>query len=155
MIRAQEKKNSQYFPLFFPLYRFAHKYNRIFEAFHSSLEETDTEDSTSTLSEFGSLNVEFGTMDLDFDNSDKEVSDHAHIVDEIDSHTWDEIETESDAEFLADHGLIEDVISTSEVKAINPIDRYRHFIMDEIIHVMVRGTNRYAQQYLKSHTIST
>lgn len=118
-----------------------------------SFEETDTEDSTSSLSELGSLNDELDTMNLDFDNSDEEVSDHEDD-DEMDSHTWDEIEPESDAEFLEDHGLIEDVISTSEDKTINPIDCYRHFITDEIIDLMIRETNRYAQQYLQSHAIS-
>ena len=115
--------------------------------------KTDTEDSASSLGELASLNDELDTMNLDFDNSDENVSDHEDD-NEMNSHTWDEIEPESDAEFLEDHGLIEDVISTSEDNTINPIDCYRHFITDEIIDLMVRKTNRYAQQYLRSHAIS-
>ncbi len=37
---------------------------------------------------------------------------------------------------------------------VNPIDCYRHFITDEIIDLMVRETNRYAEQYLEVHEIS-
>ena len=37
---------------------------------------------------------------------------------------------------------------------ILPIDCYRHFITDEIIDLMVRETNRYAEQYLETHEIS-
>ncbi len=118
-----------------------------------SIEETDTEDTASSLSGLSSLNDELNTMRLDFDNSDEEVTDDKDD-DEMDSHTWNEIEPESDAEFLENHGLIEDVISTSKDNTINPIDCYRHFIMDEIIDLMVRETNRYAQQYFQNHTIS-
>jgi hypothetical protein len=120
-----------------------------------SFEEIDTEGSASSFSEVSSLNDEFDTMDLDFQNSDADVTDDEDD-DEMDSHTWNEIEPESDAEFLEDHGLIEDIraTSTSEDNTINPIDCYRHFITDEIIDLMVRETNRYAQQYLESHTIS-
>jgi hypothetical protein len=118
-----------------------------------SFEEIDTESSASSFSEVSSLNDEFDTMHLDFGSSDEEVTDDEDD-DEINSHTWNEIEPESDAEFLEDHGLIEDVISTSEDNTINPIDCYGHFITDKIIDLMVRETNRYAQQYLQSHAIS-
>ena len=37
---------------------------------------------------------------------------------------------------------------TSEDGTINPIDCYRHFITDEVINLMVRETNRYAEQYI-------
>ena len=57
-----------------------------------------------------------------------------------------EIKSESDQEFLEDHGLVEEVTSTSEDNTIDPIDCYRHFITDEIISLMVRETNRYAEQ---------
>ena len=73
---------------------------------------------------------------------------------DMDSHTWNEIEPESDAEFLEDHGLIEEVTSISEDNTINPIDCYRHFIKDEIIDLIGRETNLYAQQYLQSHEVS-
>jgi hypothetical protein len=120
-----------------------------------SFEEIDTESSASSFSEVSSLNDEFDAMDLDFQNSDEDVTDDEDD-DEMDSPTWNEIEPESDAEFLEDYGLIEDVrvTSTSEDNTINPIDCYRHFITDEFIDVMVRETNRYAQQYMESHAIS-
>jgi hypothetical protein len=72
-------------------------------------------------------------MQLEPGSSDEEVTD-----DDVDSHAWNEIESESDAEFLEDHRLIEEVTSISEE---NTIDCYRHFITDEIIDLMVRETN--------------
>jgi hypothetical protein len=59
-----------------------------------------------------------------------------------------------DAEFLEDHGLVEEVTPASEDNTIDPIDCYRHFITDEIIGLMIRETNRYAEQYLQAHEIS-
>ncbi len=114
-----------------------------------SFEEIDTEDSASSLSEVSSLNDDFDTMHLESDSSHEEVTD-----DDVDFHTWNEIEPEFDAEFLEDHWLIEEVTSISEDNTINPIDCYRHFITDEIIDLMVRETNRYAQQYLQNHETS-
>ncbi|CAM4787189.1 unnamed protein product [Rotaria magnacalcarata] len=55
-------------------------------------------------------------------NSDEEVTD-----DEVNSNVWSEIESESDGEFLEDHGIVEQVTPTSEDDTINPIDCYRHF----------------------------
>ena len=153
MSREKEGNFQLFSPLFFSLYRFVYKYDRNFEIVHMSFEETDTEDSASSLSEVSSLNDDLDTMHLESDNSDEEVTDHEDD-DEMDSHIWNEIEPESDAEFLEDHGLIEEVTSTSEDNTINPIDCYRHFITDEIIDLMVRETNRYAQQYLQTHEIS-
>ncbi|CAF1127755.1 unnamed protein product [Rotaria sordida] len=74
-----------------------------------SFEEIDTEDSASSLSEVSSLDDEFDTMHLDSDSSE-EVTDYDDDDDDddVDSHTWSEIELEYDAEFLEDHGLIED-----------------------------------------------
>jgi hypothetical protein len=60
------------------------------------------------------------------------------IVDGVDSNVWNEIKSESDEEFMEDHGLVEEVTSTSEDNTIDPIDCYRHFITDEIISLMVR-----------------
>ncbi|CAF1602551.1 unnamed protein product [Adineta ricciae] len=119
----------------------------------NKFDETDTEDSTSSLIELGSLNDELDTMNLDFDNSDEEVSDHEG--DKIVSHTCDGIKPKSNAEFLEEHELNEDVISTLEDKAVNPIDCYRHFITDEIIDLMVRETNLYAQYTINASTIKT
>ncbi|CAF1290944.1 unnamed protein product [Rotaria sordida] len=48
-------------------------------------------------------------MHLESASSDEEVTD-----DEVDSNVWSEIESESDGEFLEDHGIIEQVTLTSE-----------------------------------------
>jgi hypothetical protein len=114
-----------------------------------SFEEMDTEDSASSLGEVSFLDDDFDAMYLESDDSNEKGTD-----DDMDSHTWDEIEPESDAEFLEDYGLIEEVTSISGDNTINPIDCYRHFITDEIIDLIVRETNRYAQQYLQNHEIS-
>ena len=45
---------------------------------------------------------------------------------------------------------MEEVPANSEDSAINPIDYYRHFLTDEIISLMVRETNRYAEQHLQT-----
>ncbi len=73
-----------------------------------SSEETDTKSNGSSFSDVGSLIDEFDTVDLDSQNSDGDVTND-EIDDEMDSPAWNEIEPESDAEFLEDHGLIEDV----------------------------------------------
>lgn len=114
-----------------------------------SSEETDTEDSGSPLSEVSSLGDDFDKMGLGSGSSDEEAIDE-----EVDSETWNEVESDSDAEFLEDHGLVEEVTSASEDSSITPIDCYRHFITDEVIDLMVHETNRYAEQYLRSHQIS-
>jgi hypothetical protein len=111
-----------------------------------SFEEIDTEESASSLSEMSSLNDDFDRMHLESDSSDEESTDG-----QLDSHAWNEIASESDAEFMEDHGLVEEVTSVSKD---NTIDCYRHFITDEIIGLMVRETNRYAEQYLQAHEIS-
>ena len=67
---------------------------------------------------------------------------------------WSEIQPESDAEFMEDYGLVQEVTSASKDNTILLIDCYRHFITDEIIDLMVRETNRYAEQYLQTHDIS-
>ena len=56
---------------------------------------------------------------------------------------------------MEDHGLVEEVTSTSEDNTIEYIDCYRHFITDEIIGLMVHETNQYAEQYLRTHVISS
>ncbi len=114
-----------------------------------SFEETDTEESGSSLSELSFLDDDLDRMNLESGSSDEEMSD-----DEVGSNVWNEIESESDAELMEDHGLVEEVTSASEGNIINPIDCYRHFITDEIIDLMVRETNRYAEQYLQAHEIS-
>ena len=93
-----------------------------------SFEKMDKKDSASTLSEVSSLNDDFDAMYLESDDSNEEGTD-----DDMDSHTWNEIEPESNAKFMEDHGLIEEVTSAWEDNTVNPIDCYRHFIIDEII----------------------
>ena len=56
---------------------------------------------------------------------------------------------------MEEHGLDENVTSLTEDNTINPIDCYRHFITDEIIDLMVRETNRYAQQYFQTHELTS
>jgi hypothetical protein len=111
-----------------------------------SSEETSTEDSIDSLSEVSSLNDDFVRVHIESTSSDEEITD-----DEVDSNVWREIESESDGEFLEDHGIVQHVTSASEDGTINPIDCYRHFITDEVISLMVRETNRYAEQYLLKH----
>jgi len=114
-----------------------------------SFEESETEESTSSFSEVSSLDDDFVRMDLESENSDDEDAD-----DELDSPVWSEIQPESDAEFMEDYGLVQEVTSASRDNTILPIDCYRHFITDEIIDLMLRETNRYAEQYLQTHDIS-
>jgi hypothetical protein len=84
-----------------------------------SFEETDTEESGSSLSQLSFLDDDLDRMYLKSGSSDEEMSD-----DEVGSNVWNEIESESDAEFMGDHGLVEEVTSASEDNIINPIDCY-------------------------------
>ena len=113
-----------------------------------SSEEIDTQESTSSLSEVSSLDDDLDNMHLESGSSVEEMSD-----DEMDSNSWNEIESESDEEFMEDQGLVEEVTSASEDNTVHPIDYYRHFITDEIIDLMVRETNRYAEQFFKPITL--
>ena len=115
-----------------------------------SLEEIDTEESTSSLSEVSSLDDDLDSMRLESGSSVEEMSD-----DEMNSNSWNEIKSESDAEFMEEHGLDENVTSLTEDNTIDPIDCYRHFITDEIIDLMVRETNRYAEQYFQTHELTS
>ncbi|CAF1251388.1 unnamed protein product [Rotaria magnacalcarata] len=87
-----------------------------------SSEEASTEDSVDSFSEVSSLDDDFARMYFLSASSDEEVTD-----DEVNSNVWSEIESESDGEFLEDHGIVEQVTPTSEDDTINPIDCYRHF----------------------------
>ena len=64
----------------------------------------DTEESTSSLSEVSSLDDDLDSMCFESGSSVEEMSD-----DEMDSNSWNEIKSESDAEFMEEHGLDEDV----------------------------------------------
>jgi len=63
--------------------------NRNFEIVHTSFEESETEESASSLSEMRSLNDDFVRMDLESGNSDEEITDE-----EVDSQVWSEIQSE-------------------------------------------------------------
>jgi hypothetical protein len=88
-----------------------------------SSKEIDIQESTSSLSEVSSLNDDLDNMHLESGSSVEEMSD-----DEMDSNSWNEIESEPDEEFMEDHGLVDEVISASEDNTVHPIDCYRHFI---------------------------
>ena len=105
------------------------------------IRRSQCKESVDSLSEVSSLDDDFTRMHLESASSDEEVTD-----DEVDSNAWSEIESESDGEFLEDHGIIKQVTPTFEDGTINPIDCYRHFITDEVISLMVRETNRYIEQ---------
>ena len=92
-----------------------------------TFQQTDTEDSASPLSEVSSLDDHFDAMQLEIESSDEEAID-----DDMDSKDWNEIEAESDEEFLDNHGLIKEMTAISEDNTTNPIDCYRHFITDEL-----------------------
>ena len=50
--------------------------------------------------------------------------------------------------------MMEEVPANSEDSSINPIDCYRHFITDETISLMVRETNRYAEQHVQTQELT-
>jgi hypothetical protein len=51
--------------------------------------------------------------------------------------------------------MLEEVPTNSEDNTINPIDCYRNFMTDEIISLMVRETNQYAEQHEQTHEDSS
>ena len=111
-----------------------------------SSEEVSREDSVDSLSEVSSLDDDFAKMHFESASSDEEVTDN-----KVDSNVWSEIKSGSDGECLKDYGVVESVTPTSDDGTIDPIDCYRHFITDEVINLMVRETNRYAEQYSLTH----
>ena len=68
-----------------------------------SFEETDREDSTSSVSETNSLDGDFDRMNLQSNSSGEESADG-----EMNSQVWNEIESDLDEEFLKDYGFIEE-----------------------------------------------
>ena len=123
--------------MFLPLCAFMYKSDRNAGIVHMSFEETDTDESASSLSEVSSFDDDSDQMRLESGSSHSEVTDE-----EVDSQSWNEIESDSDAEFLEDHGLVDAVTSATEDNVSRPIDCHRHFITDEIIGLRVRETNR-------------
>ncbi len=71
----------------------------------------------------------------------------------MNSQFWDEIESESDTEFLEDYGMMEEVSANSEDNTINPINCYQNFIIDNIS-LMARETNRYAEQHVQAQKLT-
>lgn len=116
-------------------------------------EETDTEESGNSQSDVSSLDDGFSRMQFESSSSEEQVTDDGDD-DDMDSQVWSEIESESDTEFSEDYGMMEEVSANSEDDVINPIDCYRHFITDEIIHLMVRETNRYAEQHVQKEKLA-
>ena len=122
-------------------------------AIYMLFEETDTEESHDSQSDVSSLDDGFSKMQFESSSSEEQVTDDDDD-DAAYSLVWSEIESESDAEFLEDYGMVEEVQANSEDSTINPIDCYRYFITDEIISPMVRETNRYAEQHAKTQKLS-
>ena len=87
-------------------------------------EEAGTEDSVGSLGEVNSLDNDFDRMHFEPGNSHEEIFD-----DEVDLDVWSEIESNSDGEFLEDHGIVEQVMPTPENNTITRIDCCRHFII--------------------------
>ncbi len=131
----ESERNFQFFPTYSCICDFTYKSSRTFRIVDMSFEETDTEESASSLSELSFLDDDLDRMHLESGSSDEEMSD-----DEVGSNVWNEIESESDADFMEDHGLVEEVTSVSEDNMVNPIDCYRHFITDESIDAQCRQT---------------
>lgn len=95
-----------------------------------------------------SLGDDFDRMDFEYGTFDEQVTDE-----EIDSYNWKIVKSKSDAKFIEDYGLVQEVASVFGDNTILPIDCYHHFIMDEMIDRMVRETNRYAEQELETYEI--
>ncbi|CAF1139447.1 unnamed protein product [Rotaria magnacalcarata] len=111
--------------------------------------ETDIEESSNSSSDVSSLDNDFTGMQFESSSSEEQVMD-----DDVDSQFWSEIESESDAEFSEGHGMIQEVPENLKDSTISPIDCYRYFITDEIINLIVRETNRYAEQHLETHELT-
>jgi hypothetical protein len=116
-------------------------------------EETDTKESGNSQNDVSSLDDGFSRMQFESTSSEEQVTDDGDD-DDMDSQVWSEIESESDNEFSEDYGMMEEVSTNWEYGVINPIDCYRHFITDEIIRLMVRETNRYAEQHIQTQKLT-
>ena len=83
-------------------------------------------------------------MHLESRSSVTEISD-----DEVDSNSWNEIKLESNAEFMQEYELDEDVTSLTEDNTIDPIECYQHFITDEQINFNNNQEKQVMQQQRK------
>lgn len=115
-------------------------------------EETETEKSGDSRNYVSSLDYGFFGMQFESSSSEEQVMDDGDGG--VDSYVWGEIESASNTEFSVNYGMTEEVPTNSEDSAINPIDCYRHFITDEIVILMIRETNRYAEQHAKTQKLS-
>jgi hypothetical protein len=114
-------------------------------------EEIDTEESSDLQSDVSSLDDGLSRMQFGSSSSEEQFTDDD---DDVHSEVWDEIEPESDGEFTEDYGMMEELPANSRNNTINPIDCYRYFITDEIIGLMVRETNRYAEQHMETQKLT-
>ena len=88
-------------------------------------EDTDTEESVSSLSDVSSLESGMSKMQFESSNSEEQVTD-----DDADLQVWGETESESDAEFLEDHGMVEEVQANSEDSCQRSLcSRFLSFLM--------------------------
>jgi hypothetical protein len=116
-------------------------------------EEMDTEESGNSQSDVSSLDNDFSRVRFESSSAEEQVmdddgDDDAHL------HVWGEIESESDAEFSEEYGMMEELSAKSEVSTNNPVDCYWHFITNEIISLKVRETKRYTEQHLQTQKLS-
>ena len=114
-----------------------------------SVEESETEESTTSLSDVSSLDDDFVRMDLHSGNSSEGI-----INDEEDSQAWSEIQWDPKTEVMEDYGLVQETTSAWEDNTSLPIDSYRHLRKNEVIDHLVQETNRYGKQYLQTHEIN-
>ncbi|UJR13029.1 hypothetical protein I4U23_000056 [Adineta vaga] len=102
------------------------------------VEESETQESTSSLIEASSLDNDFDTMGLESEDSDVEDAD-----DELDSSLWSEIQPESDAEFIKDYGLAqkltEDVMTQMKRYFALPLDVKMKCAVGDMSKGQVRG----------------
>jgi hypothetical protein len=94
-----------------------HKSDRSVVSVHMSFQETDLEDSDSSLSEEKSSDDDSDQMSLESESFDDGVTNQ-----EVDSTSWIEIESDSDNEFLENYGLVSDVNFGSDENTILAID---------------------------------
>ncbi len=79
MTYHESERNFQFFPTYSRICDFMYKSSRTFRIVHMSFEETDTEESASSLSELSFLDDNFDRIHLESESSDEEVTN-----DEID-----------------------------------------------------------------------
>ncbi len=71
----ESERNFQFFPTYSCICDFTYKSSRTFRIIYMSFEETDTEESGSSLSELSFLDDDLDKMHLESGSSDEEMSD--------------------------------------------------------------------------------